>query len=74
MCYNVGVKTMRDFNFHIGINVRAYFSDKQKQIVRFNGGAANFVYNRLVAVNREKHQLKKTAHLSPTDKKKTSIP
>ena len=68
MCYNIDVKTMRDFNFHIGINVRAYFSDKQKQIVRFNGGAANFVYNRLVAVNREKHQLKKTAHLSPTDK------
>lgn len=47
MCYNIGVKTMRDFNFHIGISVRAYFSDKQKQIVRFNGGAANFVYNRL---------------------------
>ena len=68
MCYNIGVKTMRDFNFHIGISVRAYFSDKQKQIVRFNGGAANFVYNRLVAVNREKHQLKKTAHLSITDK------
>lgn len=68
MCYNISMKTMRDFNYHIGINVRAYFSDKQKQIVRFNGGAANFVYNRLVAVNREKHQLKKTAHLSITDK------
>lgn len=68
MCYNIGVKTMREFNFHIGINVRAYFSDKQKQIVRFNGGAANFVYNRLVAVNRERHQLKKTVHLSITDK------
>lgn len=68
MCYNIGVKTMREFNFHIGINVRAYFSDKQKQIVRFNGGAANFVYNRLVAVNREKHLLHKSAHLSITDK------
>lgn len=68
MCYNRDVKTMREFNFHIGINVRAYFSDKQKQIVRFNGGAANFVYNRLVAVNREKHLLQKTAHLSITDK------
>ena len=68
MCYNRDVKTMREFNFHIGINVRAYFSDKQKQIVRFNGGAANFVYNRLVAVNREKHLLQKTVHLSITDK------
>ena len=68
MCYNIDMKKMKDFYFHMGINVRAYFSDKQKQIVRFNGGAANFVYNRMVAANREKHKLEKTAHLCPTDK------
>ena len=63
MCYNISMKTMQAFHFHTGIHVRAYFSDKQKQIVRFNGGAANFIYNRMVAVNRERHQLKKTAYL-----------
>lgn len=68
MCYNISMKTMQDFHFHTGIHVRAYFSDKQKQIVRFNGGAANFIYNRMVAVNRERHQLKKTAYLCPSDK------
>ena len=59
---------MQEFYFHMGVNMRAYFSDKQKQIVRFNGGAANFVYNRMVAVNREKHKLEKAAHLCPSDK------
>ena len=55
-----------------GLLVRAYLSDRQKICVRKNGGVARFVYNRLVAVDREKHKLAKTLPYSPADRARMS--
>ena len=58
---------MKAYIYHIGLQVRAYPSYKQNQIIRMNGGASLFIYNRLVAVDKEMYQLKKTAQYSSTD-------
>ena len=67
MCYNNNMKKMSDYMFHIGLQMRAYPSDQQKAMIRMNGGASRFVYNRLVAVHNEMFRLRKSASLSPTD-------
>ena len=72
MCYNTGMKSMNELTYNRGLLVRAYLSDKQKICVRKNGGVAKFVYNRLVAVDREKHELSKTLPYSPTDRARMS--
>ena len=59
---------MKQLTYHIGLCVRAYPSDRQKQIIRKNAGVNRFVYNRLVGVNREMYELSKTAQYSPTDR------
>lgn len=66
------MKTMSELTYNRGLLVRAYLSDKQKICVRKNGGVARFVYNRLVAVDREKHMLSKTLPYSPTDRARMS--
>ena len=48
---------MKQLTYHIGLCVRAYPSDRQKQIIRKNAGVNRFVYNRLVGVNREMYEL-----------------
>ena len=67
MCYNNNMKKMSDYMFHIGLQMRVYPSDRQKAMIRMNGGASRFVYNRLVAVHNEMFRLRKSASLSPTD-------
>lgn len=67
MRYNIGMKKMSEYMFHIGLQMRAYPSYRQKSIIRMNGGASRFVYNRLVAVHNEMFQLKKSAAVSSTD-------
>ena len=67
MCYNNNMKKMSDYMFHIGLQMRVYPSDRQKAMIRMNGGASRFVYNRLVAVHNEMFCLRKSASLSPTD-------
>ena len=62
------MKTMKQLTYHMGLLVRAYPSDRQKQIIRKNAGVNRFVYNRLVGVNREMYELSKTAQYSPTDR------
>ena len=47
------MKTMKQLTYHIGLCVRAYPSNRQKKIIRKNAGVNRFVYNRLVAVNKE---------------------
>ena len=59
---------MKQLTYHMGLLVRAYPSDRQKQIIRKNAGVNRFVYNRLVGVNREMYELSKTAQYSPTDR------
>ena len=67
MRYNIGMKKMSEYMFHIGLQMRAYPSYRQKSVIRMNGGASRFVYNRLVAVHNEMFQLKKSAAVSSTD-------
>ena len=39
------MKTMKQLTYHIGLCVRAFPSDRQKQIIRKNAGVNRFVYN-----------------------------
>ena len=64
----MGMKTMKQLTYHIGLCVRAYPSNRQKKIIRKNAGVNRFVYNRLVAVNKEMYELEKTAPYSQTDR------
>ena len=67
MCYNIDMKKMSEYNDHMGMVLRIYPSDKQKIIIKRNGIASRFLYNRLVAVNNEIWKLKKSAPYSVTD-------
>ena len=62
------MKTMKQLTYHIGLCVRAYPSNRQKKSIRKNAGVNRFVYNRLVAVNKEMYELEKTAPYSQTDR------
>ena len=66
------LKRMSDYTYHCGLQLRIYPSDRQKQIIRRNAGASRFVYNRLVATDRERSRLKKSAHLCPSDRDRLS--
>ena len=59
---------MNEYIYHIGLKLRIYPSDAQRKIIKLNGGASRYIYNKLVADNNEIWKLKKTAHLSPADK------
>ena len=62
------MKKMKDYNYHIGLKLRIYPSDKQKKIIKMNGGASRYIYNKLVADNNEMYELKKSSSFSPADK------
>ena len=64
----MGMKTMKQLTYHIGLCVRAYPSNRQKKIIHKNAGVNRFVYNRLVAVSKEMYELEKTAPYSQTDR------
>ena len=59
---------MKDYNHHIGLKLRIYPSDKQKKIIKMNGGASRYIYNKLVADNNEMYELKKSSSFSIADK------
>lgn len=50
--------------------MRIYPSNQQRKIIKINGGASRYIYNKLVAGHNEMWLLKKTAHLSPADKER----
>jgi len=52
------VKSMAKMKYHYGLKVRIYPSDKQKQIIKLNSDASRFIYNEMVAINKELWQLK----------------
>ena len=62
------MKKMKDYNYHIGLNLRIYPSDKQKKIIKMNGGASRYIYNKLVADNNEIYELKKSSSFSIADR------
>ena len=52
--------------YHIGVAVRLYPSYRQKRVVAKNDGAQRYVYNKLVATDKELFLLKKTGtYLEP---------
>lgn len=59
---------MKDYNYHIGLKLRIYPSDKQKKIIKLNGGASRYIYNKLVADNNEMYELKKSSSFSISDR------
>ena len=59
---------MKEYKYHIGLNLRIYPSDKQKKIIKMNGGASRYIYNKLVADNNEMYELKKSSSFSSADK------
>ena len=62
------MKKMKEYKYHIGLNLRIYPSDKQKKIVKMNGGASRYIYNKLVADNNEMYELKKSSSFSVADR------
>ena len=59
---------MKDYNYHIGLKLRIYPSDKQRKIIKMNGGASRYIYNKLVADNNEMYELKKSSSFSIADR------
>ena len=60
------VKSMAKMEYHYGLKVRIYPSDKQKQIIKLNSDASRFIYNEMVAINKELWQLKQVKLLIDT--------
>lgn len=59
---------MKEYKYHIGLNLRIYPSDKQKKIIKMNGSASRYIYNKLVADNNEIYELKKSSSFSIADR------
>jgi len=52
-------KSMAELEYNYGMKVRIYPSDHQKKIIKVNSDASRFIYNQMVALNKELYQLKK---------------
>lgn len=59
---------MKEYKYHIGLKLRIYPSDKQKKIIKLNGGASRYIYNKLVCYNDEMYELKKSSSFSIADR------
>jgi len=52
-------KPMAELEYKYGMKVRIYPSDHQKKIIKINSDAGRFIYNQMVALNKELYKLKK---------------
>ena len=52
------MKLMAKMKYHYGLKVRIYPSDRQKKIIKINSDASRFIYNEMVAINKELWRLK----------------
>lgn len=52
------MKSMAKLKYHYGVKMRIYPSDQQKHIIKVNSDASRFVYNEMVAIDKELYQLK----------------
>ena len=52
------MKSMAQMKYHYGLKVRIYPSDRQKKIIKINSDASRFIYNEMVAINKELWRLK----------------
>lgn len=53
------MKSMAQMKYHYGLKVRIYPSDRQKKIIKINSDASRFIYNEVVAINKELMQLRR---------------
>ena len=53
------MKKMSEYTYHIGLKMRIYPSNQQREIIKLNGGASRYIYNKLVAGHDEMWSLKK---------------
>lgn len=53
------MRPIADTPYIIGLKLRIYPTNEQKDMIAVNDGAARFIYNRLVARNREMYRLRK---------------
>ena len=53
------MKLMAQMKYHYGVKVRIYPSDRQKKIIKINSDASRFIYNEMVAINKELMQLRR---------------
>ncbi|AKM50317.1 transposase [Limosilactobacillus fermentum 3872] len=53
------MKSMAKMKHHYGLKMRCYPSDQQKQLIKINSGASRFIYNEMVAINKELMQLRR---------------
>ena len=53
------MKTMSKLKYHYGVKLRFYPSDQQKQLIKVNSDTSRFIYNEMVAINKELYQLKR---------------
>lgn len=59
------MRTCSKMPYHTGIVLRIYPSRRQKQVISVNDGCGRAVYNRLVALNKERYALSKAASSVP---------
>lgn len=51
---------MTKYEYNFGVKTRIFPSSQQKKIITRNSDASRFIYNNLVALNKEKYMLKRT--------------
>lgn len=57
------LKRMSQLEYHFGIKLRFYPSDKQKRIIKHNYDAQRFVYNQYVGINRLAYRVHATSRV-----------
>ena len=53
------MKSMAKMKYHYGLKMRCYPNDQQKQLIKINSDASRFIYNEMVAINKELMQLRR---------------
>ena len=53
---------MSNLEYHYGIKMQIYPDYHQRQLIELNGNISRTVYNKLVGIDKELYQLKKTKH------------
>lgn len=59
------MRQCKNMPYHVGLVLRIYPSREQKRLIAVNDGCFRAVYNRLVALNNERHMLSKTVKFVP---------
>lgn len=56
------MKSMNKLEYHFGIKMRIYPDYRQRQLIELNGNISRTIYNKLVGIDQELYQLRKTKH------------